>query len=199
MRTLLREWRRTLLLVIGTGILIFDHYHRHQFTDWQRGLIFLLVPFFTLLVLRQNPAQYGFRLGNWRRGLLITGGAILLTTPILWLFTRGADFRNYYGGVWAQGGWLGTLAWTVSDLFGWEFFFRGFWLFTLLPIAGDWALLLQAVPFTMAHFGKPELETWSCIVGGTAFGWVAQQTGSFLYPFLIHTYVAFFTTWIAAH
>ncbi len=197
MHTLLKEWRTAVILVVSTGVLTFDHYHQHQLTDWQRGALFLFVPLLTLLGLGYRPARFGFKPGNWRRGLALTLGAILITTPILWLFARGADFRGYYGGVWARGGWLGTLAWTVSDLFGWEFFFRGFLLFALIPIAGDWALLLQAIPFTLVHFGKPELETWSCIIGGTLFGWVAQETDSFFYPFLIHTYVAFFTAWLA--
>ena len=75
------------------------------------------------------------------------------------------------------------------DLFGWEFLFRGFLLFALYRVAGPSAVVLQAVPFALAHLGKPPLETLSTIFGGTAFGWVAWRANSFLYAFLIHWYV----------
>jgi membrane protease YdiL (CAAX protease family) len=58
---------------------------------------------------------------------------------------------------------------------------------------GAHALWLQAVPFALVHIGKPEVETLSTIFGGLAFGWVAWRTRSFLYPFLIHWFVASFT------
>jgi hypothetical protein len=84
------------------------------------------------------------------------------------------------------------------DLFGWEFLFRGFLIFALYPVCGPYAILLQAVPFTIAHFGKPQLETLSCIFGGSLFGYVAWRTRSFLYPFLIHWYLATVTILFAA-
>ena len=74
-------------------------------------------------------------------------------------------------------------------MFAWEFVFRGFLLFALVRIAGPYAILLQAVPFTLMHFAKPEVETLSCIFGGSAFGYIAWRTRSFFYPFLIHTYL----------
>ena len=58
---------------------------------------------------------------------------------------------------------------------------------------GAEALWLQAVPFAIAHIGKPEIETLSTIFGGFAFGWVAWRTRSFVYPFLIHWYIATLT------
>ena len=65
----------------------------------------------------------------------------------------------------------------------------GFLLFALYRVCGPYAIVLQAVPFAMAHIGKPELETLSCIFGGSAFGYVAWRTRSFLYPFLIHWFL----------
>ena len=79
---------------------------------------------------------------------------------------------------------------TFLDLIGWEFFFRGWILFGYARKFGAEALWLQAVPFALAHIGKPEIETLSTIFGGFAFGWVAWRTRSFLYPFLIHWYIA---------
>ncbi len=53
-------------------------------------------------------------------------------------------------------------------------------------VIGPSAIIIQAVPFAMAHIGKPELETMTTVIGGAGFGWVAWRTKSFLYPFLIH-------------
>jgi len=87
---------------------------------------------------------------------------------------------------------------TFLDLFGWEFFFRGWLLFGYARRFGPEAIWLQAVPFALAHIGKPEVETLSTIFGGFAFGWVAWRTRSFLYPLLIHWFVASFTIIVAA-
>ncbi|HLB63861.1 MAG TPA: CPBP family intramembrane glutamic endopeptidase, partial [Anaerolineales bacterium] len=75
------------------------------------------------------------------------------------------------------------------DLIGWEFFFRGFLLFGLMRLMGPTAVVAQAVPFALAHLGKPEAETLSTIFGGTLFGWLAWRSRSFLYPFLLHWFV----------
>ena len=45
---------------------------------------------------------------------------------------------------------------------------------------------------------KPEVETLSTIFGGFAFGWVAWRTKSFLYPFLIHWFIATLIIIVAA-
>ena len=91
------------------------------------------------------------------------------------------------------------LPWTTFlDLIGWEFFFRGFLLFTYARRFGADALWLQAVPFALAHIGKPSIETLSTIFGGFAFGWLAYRTRSFLYPFLVHWFISTFVILVAA-
>ena len=115
-------------------------------------------------------------------------------TPILWLIGRhDPSMGNYYEGL------LPGLPWnTLLDLFGWEFMFRGFLLFGYAKKFGEEAIWIQAVPFAMAHIGKPEIETLSTVFGGFIFGWVAWRTKSFLYPFIIHLYIASFIIIVAA-
>ncbi|MCA9968127.1 MAG: CPBP family intramembrane metalloprotease, partial [Anaerolineales bacterium] len=85
------------------------------------------------------------------------------------------------------------------DLLGWEFVWRGFMLFGMARVFGPGpAIFLQAVPFAYMHLGKPEIETFSTIFGGAAFGFVAWQSGSFVYPWLIHWFIASFTMLIAS-
>lgn len=145
---------------------------------------------------RESPAAYGVQVGNWKLGLLLTLGGIALMAPILWLVARTPAFQAYYSHM--------KLAWpalafdNALHLFSWEFFFRGFLLFGLARRYGDDAIFLQAIPFAIAHFGKPELETLSTIFGGAAFGYVALKTNSMLYPFLVHWFVQVFTIALAA-
>lgn len=192
---LLFDWKIVTVTVVSTLLLIVDAYH--QLTPsklYDRIALYLLVPILIVLLLfRENPAAYGFALGDWRTGLLLTALGILLIAPVLWLTGHGGAMQAYYRPQ------LGGLPWnTFLDLFGWEFFFRGFILFAYARKFGTEALWLQAVPFALAHIGKPEVETLSTIFGGFAFGWVAYRSKSFVYPFLIHWFVASFTILVAS-
>ncbi len=185
------------LTVVSTLLLMVDHYHR--LTPWKvldRTILYFLVPMgIIVLVFRESPREYGFRLGDWRAGLLLTLLGALLIAPVLWYLGRGdTSMREYYG-------WRLTAAMpleTFLDLFGWEFLFRGWLLFGYARRFGPEALWLQAVPFALAHVGKPEAETLSTIFGGFAFGWLAYRTRSFLYPLLLHWFVATFIVLVAA-
>ena len=197
------DWKIVTVTVASTLLLMVDSYH-HLTDKWipapwwkaaDRTILYFIIPvFFILVVFREKPCDYGFGFGDWRVGLIITAGAVVLIAPLLWLVGRGdANIQNYYRPS------LGGLPWnTFVDLFGWEFFFRGWILFGYARKFGPEALWLQAVPFALAHIGKPEIETLSTIFGGFAFGWVAYRTKSFLYPFLIHWFVASFTILVAA-
>jgi membrane protease YdiL (CAAX protease family) len=210
------DWKIAVLTVGSTLLLLVDFYHpdlvawgkislfgRTITPGWLNVpgtyldglLLYLVIPIaITLLIFRENPRNYGFTFGNWRLGLALTAGAILVIAPILWLVTRSdTTMQNYYRGQAAGLPWN-----TFVDLFGWEFFFRGWLVFGYGRKFGPEALWLQAVPFALAHIGKPEVETLSTIFGGFAFGWVAWKTKSFLWPFLIHWFVASFTILVAA-
>lgn len=189
------DWKIVTPTIVSTLVIMLDYYHRLTFDKGlDRTILFLFVPlFFIIIVLRENPREYGFTLGDWKAGLAITAIAILLIAPVLWWVGRGAAMSSYYQSQ------LGGLPWnTFVDLFGWEFLFRGWLLFAYARRFGPEALWLQAVPFAIAHISKPEVETLSTIFGGFAFGWVAYRTRSFLYPFLIHWFVASFTILVAA-
>jgi membrane protease YdiL (CAAX protease family) len=189
------DWKIVTVTICSTLLLIIDAYHRLTPSKvYDRLILYLLIPLVIILfVFRENPREYGFTVGEWKIGLLITALAIILIAPVLWFASHGGAMKAYYQPQ------LAGLPWnTLLDLFGWEFFFRGFILFAYLRRFGTDALWLQAVPFALAHIGKPELETLSTILGGFAFGWVAYRTRSFIYPFLIHWFVASFTILVAA-
>lgn len=202
------DWKIATLTIVSTLVLLVDHYHavlfpwQEWFPDWtlstkglDRTILYLIIPLVVILFLfREKPGQYGFALGDWKAGIWITLAAILLVAPILLIAgTRDQAIREFY-----QPQYTG-LPWnTLVDLFGWEFLFRGFLLFGYARKFGPDAIWIQAVPFALAHMGKPELETLTTIFGGFAFGWVAWRTRSFLYPLLIHWFVASFIIIAAA-
>jgi membrane protease YdiL (CAAX protease family) len=71
-------------------------------------------------------------------------------------------------------------------LLGWEFFFRGFMLFGLERKFGRMAVLVQAIPFAIVHFKKPQLEAYGAIFGGIFLGLIGLRARSFLPCFLLH-------------
>jgi CAAX protease family protein len=205
------DWKIAVLTILSTLLLIVDYYHypllplAKWFPGWEaagflikgldRTFLYFLIPMLIILVVfRDNPKNYGFTLGDWKVGIVITLVAIILLAPVLWLVGHGnVAMQNYYKSM------MPGLPWsTLLDLFGWEFIFRGWLLFGYARKFGAEAIWLQAIPFALAHIGKPELETLSTIFGGFGFGWVAWRTRSFIYPLLIHWFVASFTIVVVA-
>jgi membrane protease YdiL (CAAX protease family) len=189
LRTDLRfDWKIVTITIISTLLLTVDYYHTLTPDQrWDHTILYFFVPMAViLLVFRENPREYGFQLGDWKAGLLITLGAVVAMTPILWFLARSdVTMRSYYRPMLTAD----LPIFTFLHLFGWEFLFRGWLTFGYARKFGAEALWLQAVPFAIAHFSKPEAETLSTIFGGFIFGWIAYRTKSFLYPFLIHWYI----------
>ncbi len=182
------DWKIAVISVVSTLLLIVDHYRQitaNKYID--RVILYLFIPLIVIvLIFRENPKEYGFSLGNWKLGIAFTLIGAAIMTPVIYYLARGnSETQKYYGAL------TDGLAWTTFlNLIGWEFFFRGWILFGYARKFGHEALWLQAVPFALAHIGKPEVETLSTIFGGFIFGWVAYRTKSFIYPFLIHWYIA---------
>ncbi|HET89623.1 MAG TPA: CPBP family intramembrane metalloprotease [Chloroflexi bacterium] len=198
LKELRMDWKVVVVILVATLTLVVEHYHRFlPHKSYDRLLMYLIVPLLVILLLfRESPARYGFQIGDWKAGLLLTAAGCGGMALVMLSLARTGAVQAYYAP--RANTSLPLLLDTGIDLFGWEFLFRGFLLFALYPVCGPYAILLQAVPFTIAHYGKPEIETLSCIFGGSAFGYVAWRTRSFLYPFLIHWFLATFTVLVAS-
>lgn len=192
--------RLVFLIIMGTVVPMVDYYgYRLTGTKaYDRLLLYFVLPMLVILFLyRESPAIYGFRLGEWRTGLKWTVLACAIMMLVLWIIARTPGMQAFYEARAPAG--VGRLIYlTGVDLFGWEFIWRGVLLFAFARAFGPGpAIWLQAVPFAFMHLGKPEIETFSTIFGGAAFGYVAWQSQSFLYPFLIHWFIASFTMLVA--
>jgi len=190
------NWKIVIATISTTLLMMVDHYHRFTGSKaLDRFFLYLVIPLIIIVVvLRENPAEYGFRLGDWKAGLAMTGIVILIAAPILY-FTASSDssMQAYYQRLLTPR----LPGYVFLDLIGWEFVFRGWLLFGYAKKYGHDALWLQAVPFALMHLGKPEVETLSTIFGGFLFGLVAWRSRSFIYAFLIHYFVFFFTVLVA--
>ncbi len=190
------DWKIVTITIVSTLAMIVDFYHQLIPNLNLDGMIlyFILPMLVIVFVFRESPKEYGFQLGDWKAGLIITLGSILILLPFLWLVVHGdKSMMQYY----LRPLNLPVPLYTFFEIFGWEFLFRGWIISGYSRRFGANALWLQAVPFALMHLTKPEIETLSTIFGGFIFGWIAYRTKSFLYPFLIHWAMLTFVVLVA--
>jgi uncharacterized protein len=181
------------IIVIGSAMLFLslDRYHQLG-TDWQSSLFYyLLLPILVaVFLLRKNPLNFGFQLGDVRKWAVYVGITVLIGAPILYFTSRMSAFQGYYD---MQHFSLANYFWvTFANLLGSEFLFRGFMIFGLKNRFKEGSILIQLIPFVLVHFGKPELETLSTILTGIYFGFIVYRTNSFWPAFLIHMFINIF-------
>lgn len=154
-----------------------------------RLIYYVIFPVLTILIiLRKNPLDFGFRVGNiklWSFYIVIT---VLIGFPLLYLSSYFSSMGQHYA---LRFDYYHFLVQTVPLLFAWEYLLRGFLLFGLKEKLGEASILIQMVPFVLLHLGKPEVETVSCIITGIWFGYVAYRGKSFWPAFLIHVFINF--------
>lgn len=190
----------TFLIIFSTIVPMLDYYG-HELTGvkaYDRLVLYFVLPMLVIVLLfRESPGAYGWGVGDWRMGLKWVLIGCGLMAVVLYVLAVTPAMKSFYEAR-APEGVFNLIYLTGVDLFGWEFMWRGLMLFALAHYFGPGpAIFLQAVPFAFMHLGKPEVETLSTIFGGAAFGYVAWQSGSFLYPFLIHWFIASFTMLLA--
>ena len=188
------DFKTVSILVATPLLLITRYYHVLRDSTTTMLLFYFLIPIaIILLVFRENPKRFGFSLGNWRLGLLYFLVSAAFMSIVLFFMAKLPSFRIDYA--WASLEGYGTkalLTWVLSKgamVFAWEFFFRGFMLFGLEERFGYYAILIQAIPFSLTHLEAPEIETIGTIFGGSAFGYMALKSRSFLPAFLIHWFI----------
>jgi membrane protease YdiL (CAAX protease family) len=184
----------TVIVAVTTVVLLTDHYFDgvhgadpHLAHAIDRAFLFGVVPLAVLLLLRERPADYGLRIGSWRVGVALAIGLALVATPLVIVVAWLPDFTAFYHRDALDP--VRLIVTNALDVGPAEFLFRGFLMFTLVRRAGPIGVVLATFPFVFTHLAKPALETYSTLLGGTLFGWMAWRTGSVLYAFLLHLYI----------
>jgi len=151
-----------------------------------------IFPLFFLLVVRENPKNYGLSLGNVK--LAVPVFVMLLTGLTLFGYVvAGMDaFKRFYPPVPADSRNYFVLFLTYFlFMWGWEFLNRGFLLLGLKRYVGVYAVYIQLIPFVILHLGKPSFELYGSILFGLFFGFYAYLVDSFIYGAIAHAYFAF--------
>jgi membrane protease YdiL (CAAX protease family) len=136
---------------------------------------------------------FGFRMGDARWGFRFV--AIALPVSLLAAYVGSLDpaVREEYPLAKSMIGDVSTFL--IVEVFylvyylGWEFLFRGFMLFGSEKYGALAAILMQVIPSTIVHIGKPASESFAAIVAGLVFGYIAVRTRSILYPLILHAVV----------
>jgi hypothetical protein len=158
-------------------------------------IYFALCPFLTIIILlRKDPLDFGLGLGNSRVWLMYVAVSIMISVPFIYLSSRLASIDNYYA--MADSDFFKLSLVIAVRLFSWEFLIRGFLLFGLEKTFKESSIIIQMVPFTLLHLGKPFEEVIICIPMGLWLGFVAYRGRSFWPAFIIHLFINLSLRWV---
>ncbi|MBD3310528.1 CPBP family intramembrane metalloprotease [Candidatus Woesearchaeota archaeon] len=147
---------------------------------------FLMPLLLIILLFRQSPKRFGFRLGDWKKGLKYAGmfGAAALVLNLAGMLFP--SIRETYGNdytIAAFGIYLLKYGLAIGAE---EFFFRGFMLFGLAERFGRDAIFIQMIPFALLHLGKPGVEAFTTIITGLILGYIALKSKAWWPAWLSH-------------
>jgi len=154
------------------------------------GSIYVVTPFLLYFIFKHGPKDFGISLGKprvWIKDVLFFYAIFLVILVVAFKFTNLKSVYPLYRR--STHGLSYFLFFELVQLWymlGWEFFFRGFMLFGLERTFGRMAVLVQAIPFAVAHFKKPQLEAYGAIFAGIFLGLIGLRARSFLPCFLLH-------------
>jgi membrane protease YdiL (CAAX protease family) len=163
----------------------------------------LAVPLTAVFALAPNPIallySLGLRSGRWKLGLLL----VLIAIPIALIAgaigARDPEMQRFYPfSKKALSGGKMFLAYEAGYFLfyytAWEFVFRGVLFFPLAATAGLLpALAVSTIASMLFHVGHPDTEIVAALAAGFIFGFIAWETGSFLYLILIHASIGLAT------
>ncbi len=138
---------------------------------------------FVKLLFREKLSDYGISWGN-----RFTIRSILLFSPFFiflgWMTSVDPRFALIYPcNPMASGSPSVMLIHSIFLFFlyyfAWEFFFRGFMIYGLIPSCGLInAVLISTLTSAMLHFGHPLIEVFGAVGGGLFWGLLARRTES---------------------
>jgi len=187
---LARNKREAVIISIATLVLILERYYQVR-NEWLSNLIyFAAIPLVVIILLRRNPLDFGLRPGKPRIWIFHVIVFCLIAYPILHFTSVNPSLQAYYRI--EPFYFLNFFLTTAASLLATEFLFRGFLLFGLKERFKEGSILIQAVPFVLVHFGKPDLETISTIITGIYFGYMCYRGNSFWPAFIVHMFINIF-------
>ena len=190
------RWAAALVALVGAAVVIsLYRYNQQHYVDDSYIVVnvaaLLWLPMLLIFLgLREDPAHFGFALGDLKQGYRLAGLCFLGVLPLLFIASRLPSFQEYYPinkNAELSLAWFAYFELTYGlYLFCWEFFFRGFLLFGLYKHIGWVSVLVQAIAFGIMHFGKVPAEFVVSFLAGIILGVVALRAKSFVPCFVLH-------------
>jgi membrane protease YdiL (CAAX protease family) len=195
-----------LIIAYSTFILLFGIYLRRMHIVFSSredlfldrllilGILYAVSPFPLFFLFRHKPKDYGIRFGRFKQWLRETAVFYLIMLLILLVVFKFTGMKYYYPlyrkAANGSNHFLIYQAIQFIHMLGWEFFFRGFMLFSLEKKFGKASILIQTIPFAIMHYRKKPLEAYGSIFAGIFLGILGLRSRSFLPCFLLHFLVA---------
>lgn len=193
-----------IIIVYSTFILLLGIYLRriHLFLPRQvfldrlifLGILYTVSPFLLFFIFNYKPKDFGISLGHIKKWAKETLVLYLIMVVILFLAFKFTNLKSVYP-LYRRAA-KGTDVFLIYQviklfhMFSWEFFFRGFMLFSLEKKVGKVSILIQTIPFAIMHYRKPQLEAYGSIFAGIFLGILGVRARSFLPCALLHFIVA---------
>ena len=181
-------YRAIFIIATATTMMILaESSSLHWFTQmhYESLVLYGLIPCALLIALGyRTPQSLGLSLGLWRFWLPASLLYLAVAIPLLIVGTQQTSMNGYYLNT--DFNFTTHFLTTSIYLLGWEYFFRGFLLEGLREKFKEGAILLQLIPFTLLHLGKPDIETLSCILSGLVWGYICYRGNSFWPAFFMH-------------
>lgn len=193
-----------IIIAYSTFILLFGIYFRrvHLFYPKQvfldrlifLGIVYAVSPFLLFFIFKYKPKDFGINLGHVKKWIKETLVFYLIMVAILILAFKFTNLRHVYPlyrrAARGMDYFLIYQLIKLFHMFSWEFFFRGFMLFSLEKKLGRTSILIQTIPFALMHYRKPQLEAYGSIFAGIFLGILGLRARSFLPCALLHFFVA---------
>ena len=188
----LREWRWLIVIITGLSLVA-----AKRFIDWQEPLFPNIVLYIGAVlalayVLGFDWKEIGLVLPEDRRGWTIVGALIAGAVILAFGGTLFPSMMDYY----PAEHW-GPVEPTVASMLLYEgaiaiimlaveLLYRGWLVLGASERLGRWAVVVSAVPYALAHLGKPVEEVVFSLFAGIVFGLADLETRSILPSFSAH-------------
>ena len=189
------------LLYLNGGWSVFRSANPMSFMEYYliNDIGLLVIPIIAIIIFRRNLSEYGLQTCD-RKHLYVALTIGLLFFPIVLITAKSADFQSYYINAMRQSGAITDYPLELSVfglirhqvilvtyMFAWEWFFRGYLLNSVQRVSNSVVgVLVQALLFTIMHFGKPTIEVISSFFGAVILGMWALRSRSMFPCFVVH-------------
>jgi membrane protease YdiL (CAAX protease family) len=170
-------------------------FHQHLWAHTSAVVLLMVVPLLACFAIEGwTPRDLGFRVRGAGLEVLVALGMWAVMIPVIWLVHDTPSFAATYPRLPSARHSM-ELYFLYEGLYlvkwiAWEFFFRGFMLFGFGKDFLQRSVLISTIPFTLMHYGKPELEMASALLAGLVLCFIALRSKSIWPGVLLHWLVA---------